>query len=150
MSQSGTGRPARCARGAVLGEAHVEERVAVDHLGERLDDAAHARRHSAGHRAERKLAGSERSGAASAESLVLGRALRRELATSPGPGAFTSPFTVLRKRRRASGSPSGVWRERNEALTVETGSGEALAQLRVDQRELLVEVGMGLGMASFL
>ena len=48
------------ARGLVLAETQVEERLAVEHLGERLHHAAHARRHPARHGAEGELPARER------------------------------------------------------------------------------------------
>ena len=56
MSHRGTGAPGAPRPRRVLGEAQLEERVAVEGLDERLDDAAHARRHPPGQDAERELA----------------------------------------------------------------------------------------------
>ena len=84
---------ARAARGGRRGRSRcgysarrIEEGVAVGDLGERLDDAAHARGHASRHGAEGELPCGERSATAIAKPRVLGGPRCRKGRDLLGPG----------------------------------------------------------------
>ena len=142
---SGAARPGR-----VLVQSKLEERVAVEGLDERLDDAAHARGHPARHHAEGQLAAPEgvRAESRGARVVVPGEGASR---TSPGPGASTTPRTRLRSSRSARlrgrraplalGAREERRGQRHEALGIEARGVEATAERRVQTSQVSSQIG---------
>ena len=103
------GAPGAARPGRVLVQSKLEERVTVEGLDERLDDAAHARGHPARHHAEGQLAAPDGGGAESRGARVI-VPRRRGRVTHVATTSYThqrrGAARALRLRRRSQRPPT--------------------------------------------